>query len=52
LLSSRILKIPSTELKKVHKLRCPREDASVSLGREKKAITSAVFVFLDRVSIV
>ena len=41
----RILKIQSTELKKVHKLRCPREDASVSLGREKKAITSAVLFF-------
>jgi hypothetical protein len=30
----------STELKKVNKLKCPSEDASVPLGREKKAITS------------
>ena len=29
-----------TELKKVNKLKCPSEDASVPLGREKKAITS------------
>ena len=29
----------STELKKVNKLKCPSEDASVPLGREKKAIT-------------
>jgi hypothetical protein len=28
------------ELKKVSKLKCPSEDASVPLGREKKAITS------------
>jgi hypothetical protein len=27
-------------LKKVNKLKCPSEDASVPLGREKKAITS------------
>ena len=33
-------KIQSTELKKVNKLKCPSEDASVPLGREKKAITS------------
>ena len=33
-------KTQSTELKKVNKLKCPSEDASVSLGREKKAITS------------
>ena len=26
--------------KKVNKLKCPSEDASVPLGREKKAITS------------
>jgi hypothetical protein len=26
--------------KKVNKLKCPSEDASVSLGREKKATTS------------
>ena len=32
-------KIQSTELKKVSKLKCPSEDASVPLGREKKAIT-------------
>ena len=36
----RITKIQSTELKKVNKLQCPSEDASVPLGREKKAITS------------
>jgi hypothetical protein len=36
----RIPKIQSTELKKFNKLKCPREDASVPLGREKKAITS------------
>ena len=36
----RIPKIQSTELKKVNKLKCPSEDASVPLGREKKAITS------------
>jgi hypothetical protein len=35
----RIPKIQSTELKKVNKLKCPSEDASVPLGREKKAIT-------------
>ena len=35
----RIPKIQSTELKKVNKLKCPNEDASVLLGREKKAIT-------------
>ena len=33
-------KIPSTELKKLNKLKCPSEDTSVPLGREKKAITS------------
>jgi hypothetical protein len=32
--------IQSTELKKLNKLKCPIEDAPVSLGREKKAITS------------
>jgi hypothetical protein len=36
----RIPKIHSTELKKVNKLKCPGEDTSVPLGREKKAITS------------
>ena len=36
----RLSKIQSTELKKVNKLKCPSEDASVPLGREKKAITS------------
>jgi hypothetical protein len=36
----RIPKIQSTELKKLNKLKCPSEDTSVSLGREKKAITS------------
>ena len=34
----RIPKIQSTELKKVNKLKCPSEDASVPHGREKKAI--------------
>jgi hypothetical protein len=28
------------QLKKVNKLKCPSEDTSVTLGREKKAITS------------
>jgi hypothetical protein len=36
----RIPKVKSTELKKVNKLKCPSEDASVPLGKEKKAITS------------
>jgi hypothetical protein len=36
----RIPKIQSTELKKLNKRKCPSEDASVPLGREKKAITS------------
>ena len=36
----RIPKKQSTELKKVNKLKGPNEDASVSLGREKKAITT------------
>jgi hypothetical protein len=36
----RIPKILSTELKKLNKLKCPIEDASVPLGRKKKAITS------------
>jgi hypothetical protein len=36
----RIPKIKSTELRKVNKLKCPSEDSSVPLGREKKAITS------------
>ena len=36
----RIPKIHSIELKKVNKLKCPSEDASVPLGREKKAITN------------
>ena len=36
----RIPKIQSTELKKVNKLKCPSEDASVPFGREKKATTS------------
>jgi hypothetical protein len=30
----------STEHKKVNKLKCPSEEASVPLGREKKTITS------------
>jgi hypothetical protein len=33
-------KIQSTELKKVNKLKCSSKDASVPLGKEKKAITS------------
>jgi hypothetical protein len=36
----RIPKIQSTELEKVNKLKCPSEDSSVPLGREKKAITN------------
>jgi hypothetical protein len=36
----RIPKIQSTELKKVSKLKCPSEDTSVPLGREKKATTN------------
>jgi hypothetical protein len=35
-----IPKIQSTEIKKVNKLKCPSEDSSVPLRREKKAITS------------
>ena len=35
----RILRIQSTELKKVNKLKGPREDALIPLGRYKKAIT-------------
>jgi hypothetical protein len=38
----RIPKVQSTELKKINKLKCPSEDVSVILGREKKAITSQV----------
>jgi hypothetical protein len=36
----RITKIQSIELKKFNKLKCPSKDASVPLGREKKAITN------------
>jgi hypothetical protein len=36
----RIPKIQYTELKKLNKLKCPSENSSVLLGREKKAITS------------
>ena len=32
----------SIELKKVNNQKCPSEDASVPLGREKKAITGQV----------
>jgi hypothetical protein len=32
-------KIQSTELKTVNKLKCPTRDASVLLGKEKKAIS-------------
>jgi hypothetical protein len=35
----RLPKIQSRELKRVNKLKCPSEDASVLLEREKKAIT-------------
>ena len=35
----RILRIQSTELKKANKLKGPSEDASIPLGKEKKAIT-------------
>jgi hypothetical protein len=34
----RIARIQSTELKKVNKQKGPNEDASIPLGREKKAI--------------
>jgi hypothetical protein len=33
-------KIPSTELKKLNKLKYPSEDLSVPLGKEKKEITN------------
>jgi hypothetical protein len=36
----RIHKIQSTDLKKLNKLKGPSEEASVPVGREKKAITS------------
>jgi hypothetical protein len=36
----RVPKIQSTELEKIKKLKGPSEDTLVSLGREKKAITS------------
>ena len=36
----RIPKIQPTELKKINELKCPSEEASVPLGREKKATTS------------
>ena len=36
----RIPKIQSKEIKKTNKLKDPNEDASVPLGREKKAITT------------
>jgi hypothetical protein len=36
----RIPKIQPTELKKINELKCPSEDTSVPLGREKKATTS------------
>jgi hypothetical protein len=35
----RIPRIQSTELKKVNELKGPKEDVSIALGREKKAIT-------------
>ena len=36
----RILKTQSTEFKKLNKLMCPSKDASVWLGRDKKAFTN------------
>jgi hypothetical protein len=36
----RLPKIQSTKLKKFNKVKCPNEDTSVPLGREKKAITN------------
>jgi hypothetical protein len=36
----RIPKIQTTALKKVNKLKCPSEDTSVPLEREKKPITT------------
>jgi hypothetical protein len=36
----RIHRIQSTKFKRLNKLKCLSEDASVPLGREKKAITS------------
>jgi hypothetical protein len=38
-LQFRIPVVQSTELKKVNKLKCPSEDASVPLGRDKETIT-------------
>jgi hypothetical protein len=35
-----ILKVQSTELRKFNKLKCPSEDASVPLEKEKRTITS------------
>jgi hypothetical protein len=40
LVGCKYLQTQFTELKKINKLKCPSEDASVPLGREKKAITS------------
>ena len=37
---NRIHRIQSTELKELNKLKYPSEDASVLIGREKKATTS------------
>jgi hypothetical protein len=36
----RISKIQSTEFKKLNKLKCPSDNASVPLRREKKTVTS------------
>ena len=36
----RIHKIQSTEFKRLNKLKCPSEDASVPFGKEKKTIMS------------
>jgi hypothetical protein len=38
-ISQKKKQIHFTELKRVNKLKCPSEEASVPLGREKKAIT-------------
>ena len=39
-ISQKKKQIHFTELKRVNKLKCPSEEASVPLGREKKAITN------------
>jgi hypothetical protein len=44
----RIPKIWSTELTNLSKLKGPSEDASVPLGREKKAIIMSFFLILQK----